>query len=131
MSLFFNEPHQPGAALALPVALLAHLGDAVFHLYERERTIFIASTAKDLHRRVNQRVNAEKQAELLDSISAYLSEQELDLVRRARNIKASNLKRALQAVSRKATAFEALLGFLYLENPSRLRYILSLTVTSE
>jgi ribonuclease-3 family protein len=131
VSLFFTEPHRPGAALTLPVALLAHLGDAVFHLYERERAIFKASTAKDLHGRVNRRVNAEKQAELLDSICEHLSEQELDLVRRARNIKASNLKRALQAVSRKATAFEALLGFLYLEDPSRLQYILSLTAVAD
>ncbi len=131
VSLFFSEPHQPGSALALPIALLAHLGDAVFHLYERERAIFSAGTAKEMHGRVNKRVNAEKQADLLDAISEHLSERELDLVRRARNIKASNLKRALQAVSRKATAFEALLGYLYLEDPTRLRYILDLTTAAE
>lgn len=113
--------------MALSLSLLAHLGDAVFHLFEREKEIYSAVTAKQLHSRVNSRVNAEKQAELLDLLTPTLNEQELDLVRRARNMKASNLKRAAQAVSRKATAFEALLGFLYLEDPDRLRYILSLT----
>ena len=116
-------------ALALPIALLAHLGDAVFHLFEREKEIFNAGTARAMHKKVNSRVNAEKQAEFLDLLTSHLNEQELDLVRRARNVKASNLKRAMQVVSRKATAFEALLGFLYLEDPTRLRYILSLTST--
>jgi ribonuclease-3 family protein len=117
--------------MALPVTLLAHLGDAVFHLFEREREIFNAASARQMHSRVNSRVNAEKQAELLELLTEHLNEQELDLVRRARNVKASNFKRAMQKVSRKATAFEALLGYLYLENPARLKEILTLTASIE
>ena len=131
MSLFFNERPEAGTPLALPIGLLAHLGDAVFHLFEREKEIFKAGTAKQMHARVNSRVNAEKQAELLELLTPHLTEQESDLVRRARNVKASNLKRAMQVVSRKATAFEALLGFLYLEDPDRLRYSLSLTASNQ
>ena len=129
MSLFFTQRPESNNTLALPISLLAHLGDAVFHLFEREKEIFNAGTAKQMHKRVNSRVNAEKQAELLDLLTTYLNDQELDLVRRARNMKASRDKRAVQAVSRKATAFEALLGFLYLEDQLRLRYILSLTAS--
>ena len=129
MSLFFTERPEKDSISAVSLTLLAHLGDAVFHLFEREREIFAVKSAKELHSQVNRRVNAEKQAELLDFLTASLNDEERDLVRRARNIKASNYKRAVQSVSRKATAFEALLGYLYLKDQARLRFILSLTVT--
>jgi ribonuclease-3 family protein len=129
VGIFFTERTDAGNAIALPVTLLAHLGDAVFHLFEREREIFNAGNARQMHSRVNSRVNAEKQAELLELLTEHLTETELDLVRRARNVKASNFKRAIQKVSRKATAFEALLGYLYLEDLPRLREILALTAS--
>jgi ribonuclease-3 family protein len=129
VSLFFTERKDQDNAKALPVTLLAHLGDAVFHLFEREREIFNAGNARQMHSRVNSRVNAEKQAQLLELLSEHLNEREVDLVRRARNVKASNFKRAEQKISRQATAFEALLGYLYLEDPERLREILFLTAS--
>jgi len=105
---------------------LAHLGDAVFHLFEREREIAHFSSAKQMHNRA--RVKASVQANLLERITPSLTEQELEIVRRARNLKATGSRKAEQATYRLATAFEALLGFLYLTDAARLRAVLRLTL---
>jgi ribonuclease-3 family protein len=104
---------------------LALLGDAVFHLFEREREITRASSASQMHKRA--RVGAKQQAKLLDQLEAHLRESELDLVRRARNMKASGYRKIDQSTYRLATAFEALLGFLYLTDIARLREVLKIT----
>lgn len=106
---------------------LAHLGDAVFELYEREKELMKASTTKNIHLTVVSRVNAQSQAQLLEQLTAYLSEKEINIVRRARNIKVSNYKKVDQSVYRRSTAFEALIGFLYLTDSDRLKEVLALT----
>lgn len=106
---------------------LAHLGDAVFELYEREKEVMKPATAKNMHRSVVSRVNARSQAKLLERLTDHLLEGEADLVRRARNLKVTNYKKVDQAVYRLSTAFEALIGFLYLTDPDRLKTILALT----
>ncbi len=125
--LFLTEKIETVALKEVPLRLLAHLGDAVLHLYERERQILQAANAKQMHNRVSLRVNAEKQARLLDGILPKLSYDELDLVRRARNLKGANYRKAEQTAYRKATALEALVGHLYLTDSVRLAEILALT----
>ncbi len=122
-------PNRPDSKVvcALPLRLLAHLGDAVFDLFEREREILSVSTAKELHARVSARVRAEKQAELLQSLLPALGVSEKEIVRRARNLKLPGQRKPGQLIYRQATAFEALIGYLYLTSPTRLRQILSLT----
>ncbi len=105
---------------------LAHLGDAVFHLFEREREVKLAVTVRQMH--VRARVNASTQALLLEKISASLLEDELEIVRRARNVKVIPSRKAQQSIYRRATAFEALLGYLYLTDADRLRTVLALTL---
>lgn len=117
-----------GKAKEIPLRLLAHLGDAVFNLFEREREIQRALSAKQMHQRVLARVRASSQAELLDAISSDLTDFECDIVRRARNLKPSGYRKTKQETYRKATAFEALLGFLYLTDQVRLSQILEQTV---
>lgn len=112
-------------ARVLPLRLLAHLGDAVFHLYEREREVARTSSASQMHKRA--RVNAVKQAQLLQRIMSALNEEEAAIVRRARNIKPSGYRKVDQASYRQATAFEALLGYLYIQDHSRLKKLLQLT----
>lgn len=108
---------------------LAHLGDAVFHLFEREREIAKNSSASQMHKRA--RVGAIQQAKLLHQLEPLLTEPELDLTRRARNTKTSGFKKIDQATYRQATAFEALLGFLYLTDIVRLREILQISLSLE
>ena len=114
----------------IPLRNLAHLGDAVFHLFEREREILQSANAKQMHNRVTLRVNAEKQAGLLFHITPRLTPAESDVVRRARNLKAANYRKGEQSSYRQATAFEALVGYLYLVDTDRLKEILHWTLES-
>ena len=124
--LFSGKSLPQAQARAISPRLLAHVGDAVFHLYERELTS--AATVSQLHRITTLRANTQAQAQLLDKLSESLTEEESDLVRRARNIKPHKQHRTQQAAYRKATAFEALLGYLYLTDQDRLKQLLDLTL---
>lgn len=110
----------------IPLRLLAGLGDAVGSLIERERALALSHSAKQLHKETKKRVNAHAQAQDLDKLTQFLNEKELDLVRRASNMKANNYRKAGQIISRKSTAYEVLLGYLYLSNLERLKELLML-----
>jgi ribonuclease III family protein len=99
---------------------LAHLGDAVYELWVREAAVSQFQKSDDLHRYTVQRVKAEAQGGLLDHLLPSLSEAESDLVRRAQNMPVTTSRRSNQAVHRKATAFEALIGYWYLAAPEAL-----------
>lgn len=111
---------------AVPLRVLAHLGDAVFHLYEREREVMSTASAQQMHRKTVSRVSAERQSELLTDLMPHLTDEEQEIVRMARNLKPTGYRKAGQSAYRKSTAFEALIGYLYLTTPERLRQILDL-----
>ena len=73
--------------------------------------------ADSLHRMAVKFVCADGQAKAVKSMMAdFLTEEEVSLVRRARNRKTASKARSADAVTYKlATAFEALMGFLYLD----------------
>ena len=99
----------------LPGSLeLAYLGDTVYDLYVRRRLVITGGRMKDLHRAAVSQVRASAQSEALTRIEAILTEEEQGVVRRARNAKQSVPKSATPGEYHRATAFEALLGFLYL-----------------
>lgn len=112
---------------------LAFLGDGVFSLYVRLH-FCASSTAKSgvLHKKVVEFVKATYQSKALDEILKTLSEKELQLVKRARNTKVANIsKHATIEDYHKSTAFEALLGYLYLTGQKeRLNEILELSVSN-
>ncbi len=105
---------------------LAHVGDAVFHLFVREKEVLRASSAKEMHKRTAGIVSYKGQAKALNMLTESLNDEEKDLVRRARNMKPAAYRRSEQALYRKATAFEALLGYLYLTDSGRLYHLLNL-----
>jgi ribonuclease-3 family protein len=129
--LFSSTPLTDSQLRNVSPRLLAHIGDAVFHLYERERELLSAATVSDLHRTTSRRASAGAQAGLLNELSGKLTEVEADIVRRARNIKPQRQKRTDQAAYRKSTAFEALIGYLYLTDSVRLKQILEWTLPNE
>lgn len=126
--MFFDLPSKEFVNQELSPRLLANLGDAVFELFERERQVTVSRNAAKMHKKVQTRVNAITQALILDQLQEHLNEEENDIVRRARNVKPSTYRKIDQASYRKSTAFEALLGYLFLTNPQRLKEILFLTV---
>jgi ribonuclease-3 family protein len=103
---------------------LAHLGDGVYELHVREQALRLCSNkADDLHRFSTSRANATFQVQLLKLLEPHLTPQEQDIVRRGRNAAVSVGRRSNQALHRQATAFEALIGYLYLQSPARLTAI--------
>ena len=103
---------------------LAHLGDSVYELFVREYTITQTQNIQKLHKLTVSFVNAEFQASLLEIIEPELTEKEADIVRRGRNLAVTTAKRINHKTHRIATAFEALLGYLYLYDKVRLEEIL-------
>jgi ribonuclease III family protein len=99
---------------------LAHLGDAVYELWIREAAITQFQKNVDLHRFTASRVKAQTQCQLLERILPTLNTDLEALVKRAQNIPVPVGRRSSQAVYRKATAFEALVGYWYLYQPDAL-----------
>ncbi len=103
---------------ASPIAL-AFLGDSIYELFVRERLmktgVSESSHADRLHRAAVRYVCASSQAKALRHLQEGLTEEELALVKRARNHRISTKPKNTDAVTYKqATAFEALLGWLWL-----------------
>lgn len=102
----------------------AHIGDAVWELYVREIVIFRTLKANELHKMSVKYVNADFQTYLLENLQIILSEEEKNLTRRARNLPTTVKRRNEQSNHRHATAFEVLIGYLYINNKERLKIIL-------
>ena len=98
----------------------AHIGDAVWEVFVREYVIRKTSNSKLLHKMTTDRVNATFQKDMLALISSYLTEEEQELVRRARNLSIPVGRRSIQHDYRLATAFEVLIGYWYLNDKDRL-----------
>jgi len=103
----------------------AYLGDAVWELFVREKTILRTNNAKNLHKMTTDLVNTHTQYALLQKIESVLTEEEAELVRRARNLPIPVGRRNIQAEYRQATAFEALIGWWYINDRQRLTDILN------
>lgn len=101
----------------------AHIGDSVWEVFVRTYTIFKTSNSKLLHKITIERVNATFQKNMLLHIMPELTEDEHELVRRARNLPIPVGRRSIQADYRMATAFEVLIGYWYLHDKDRLEYI--------
>ncbi|MCQ2560514.1 MAG: ribonuclease III [Clostridia bacterium] len=109
---------------------LAYMGDAVYEQYIRQRVIERCHSphADVMHRAGVRYVNASAQCAALKHILPQLSEEEAGVVRRARNHKIATKAKNADAVTYKwATAFEALIGYLFFaERSERLQEIMLL-----
>ena len=113
---------------------LAFVGDGVHTLYVRNCVIKgRIGKIGDYHSLCAKYCKAQAQANVLDKIFETLSETEADIVRRARNVKTHNIaKNSDFQTYKKATSFEALVGYLYLtENFERLLQILKISIQGE
>jgi len=105
---------------------LAYLGDAVYELHVRKRLLTEAIPVEQLHRAKVSKVKASAQAAALRELMPTLTPTEADVVRRARNLKTAVPRSASVADYRYSTAFEALIGHLYLtQDMARLESILA------
>ena len=101
---------------------LAWIGDAVWELHQRLRHGARPGRSDQLHRAVVADVRADAQSRLLSWLEdrELLSSEEVDLVRRGRNSAGRGPRRADAAVYGRATGFETMVGWLFLNNPARL-----------
>lgn len=109
----------------------AYIGDAVYEVYIREYLINNTNLKPHkLHIETTKRVKAKAQAETLIKLEMHLTEEEKEIVRRGRNTQTHSApKNAEPADYMYATAFEALIGYLYLtKQEKRLKEILELCV---
>ena len=112
----------------LNIITLAYIGDAIYELYIREKMIKNGFVKVDeLQKEVTKYVSAKGQASALDELLKrnLLQEEEIDIIKRARNNKRSiHPKHTSLAIYKKATGFEALIGYLYLTNNQNRLYVI-------
>lgn len=96
--------------------VLAYIGDSVQMLYVRTRTaVESGSKAGVLHKAVSQEVKAHSQAVAAENILPLLTVEEEGIYRRAKNSHTNNIaKNATSSDYRKASGYEALIGYLYI-----------------
>ncbi len=97
---------------------LAYIGDGIFDLIIRTVVVDKGNTSpNELHRHTSSIVKAHTQALMVEALEKELTSEEYDVYRRGRNAKSvTTAKNASVADYRKATGFEALMGYLYLED---------------
>jgi len=109
---------------------LAFLGDAVYEQLVREKLVLESNmpTGK-LHKLAVERVRAKYQSAVVETILPLLNEDETAVFKRGRNARGGNVpKSASQAEYSKATALEALFGYLYLSGDTeRIRELFTIS----
>lgn len=107
--------------------VLAYLGDTVYESCIREYLIKqnINKKVNDLHKSAIKYANAKAQATVIHEIEEELTEDEHRIYKRGRNQKSHTSPKNADIIDYKhATGFEALIGYLYLNNENeRLQYI--------
>ena len=112
---------------ALSPLTLAYIGDAIYDLVIRTVVVERANrSANDLHKKTVKYVKAEAQSKMIQELLPELTEDEEAVCKRGRNAKSyTTAKNASMSDYRKATGFEALMGFLYLTNQmDRMLYLI-------
>ena len=109
----------------------AYMGDSVYEQFIRE---YLVKNTKykphKLHIEATKFVKASAQAEILKKLEDILTEEEKDIVRRTRNTENHHVaKNASVQDYMYATAFEGLIGYLYLTKQlERLNEILEISL---
>lgn len=102
------------------VLVLAYLGDTIYEDYIREYLINLGiNNVNDLQKNSIKYVSAKGQAKYLKDLMQieFFTEEEIDVIKRARNHKNNSHPKNCDIVTYKyATAFEALIGYLKLQN---------------
>ena len=102
------------------VITLAYMGDAVYEIYVREYLIKKGiAMVEDLQKEAVKYVSAKSQCKILSYLidNNLLTELELDVVRRGRNYKRGSHPKNTDIITYKmSSGFEALIGYLYLDN---------------
>jgi ribonuclease-3 family protein len=128
-----NEHIEPIDPRLLNSLALAYMGDAVYERYIRHHLIQLGRVKPNLlHREATQYVSAKAQASILREMIAneWMTEEEKGIVRRGKNAKSGSVPKNTDVQTyRYSTAFEALIGHLYLSgNKARMEELIQLAI---
>jgi ribonuclease-3 family protein len=112
---------------------LAYIGDAIYEIYIRKYVLSLGYTkVNDLHKHVIKYTSGEGQAYCIHKFLEMniLNENELMIFKRGRNSHVNSSRKNLELKDYlDATGFEALMGYLYLdENIQRLEELINLCI---
>ncbi len=101
--------------------VLAYLGDGTYELFVRAMLVEKNNEpVQKLHKKATHYVKAAAQSRIMEVIEPLLTEEELAVFKRGRNAKSHTMpKNADMAEYRRATGFEALIGYLYLKQDTK------------
>lgn len=110
----------------LPGSLeMAYLGDTIYDLYVRRRLVAQGGRVQDMHAKAVKLVCAHAQARAFARVEGMLTPEEAAVARRARNARQKPPRNADTGEYHRATALEALIGYLDLTgNQARLQEVL-------
>ena len=109
-----------GSPDEIGVIQLAWLGDSVWELHQRLKYVHFPLKSKQLHLSVVNEVKAKSQSKSLSQIEHLLNDNEINIIRRARNKSKRYPKSSDPVIYSRATGFETLIGWLFLKDPQRL-----------
>ena len=99
---------------------LAYIGDAIFELYIRKYVLSLGYTkVNDLHKQVIKYTSGEGQSYFIHKFLElnFLNDEEIMIFKRGRNSHVNSSRKNLELKDYlDATGFEALMGFLYLDD---------------
>lgn len=113
-----NFQMKEASAKSYSPLVLAYIGDGIYDLVIRTVVVNRGNTqANKLHKKTSSLVKAAAQSVMIDGLLELLTEEEMAVYKRGRNAKSVTMaKNATMKDYRKATGFEALMGYLYLDN---------------
>ena len=116
------------------ILVLSFVGDAVHTLYVRTKLVQQNPyDNNELHKLTSKEICAENQAKFVSIIEPMLDEDELFILKKGKNAKVNTVPKHAKLYDYKlATAFEALVGYLYLlGNNERLNQIFEIIYKGE
>lgn len=111
---------------------LAYIGDAIYELVIRTILVEKGNTqVNKLHQRASRLVKASAQSAIIEKLKPHLTDEEMGVFKRGRNAKSFTMaKNASMSDYRRATGFEALMGYLYLtEQWDRMLELIKIGIT--
>lgn len=98
--------------------VLAYIGDSIFDLVVKTKIVTAGNTqVNKMNRAASSIVKAESQSKMIGYLEDKLTEEEGSVYKRGRNAKSyTSAKNASISDYRRATGFEALMGYLYCQD---------------
>ena len=119
-------------AKEINVLVLAYMGDTIYEKYIREFLINKKiPNVNELQKHSVEYVSAKAQAEFIKQLldNNFFIDEEIDIIKRARNHKSHNNKSTDIVTYKNATSLEAIIGYHYLnKNEERVKEIISFII---